>query len=440
VKRIVFLFSFGNLRFEIVWAHLLAMEGSNKTPYEPNNGGYPNPVRNGDDSAEPRRARIRLGLTLVFPDGEEQDLRYSAHPSWTVSHFKERMRGILGTLSPIRLRVGPDWEELDHLGLISDAILPGAAVRCPFLTQNSVVRVSQCPPWSGGWIRPGYVWEITLTFPNEERKDQAYSLNSHMSVSQLQSAMKILLDTDAPVTLAVSPDWEELDHLGPVSARVFPNTAVACPYVTQGSTIKVSSLPPVSRDDDVAESSAIDPMAALSPQRHYDGNPPQMDGFELGVTLRITPSEKRKLRANFRIEEANLARSKFRESLVQEWHYKYPSMGDKENAENDRPSGSSEIYDDEDFAYAYFVSVRMGEYNQWAAERKATFLASLRVGPTPDSDHSSLLIRSRHDRIQAFWDGLRRVYFGESEAEPALENGHLPGTHASFHNDNPSLR
>ena len=180
-------------------------------------------------------------------------------------------------------------------------------------------------------------------------------------------------------------------------------------------------------------------MADLSPKRNYDGNPPQMDGFELGGTLCITPSEKRKLRTNFRIE-ANLARSVFRESLVQEWHHEYPAMGDKENAEKDRPSVSGETYDDDDYAYAYFVSVRMGEYNQWAAERKATFLASLRVRPTPDSDHSSLLIRSRHDRIQAFWDGLRRVYFGESEAEPALEDGHLPGTHASFHNDDPSLR
>ena len=157
----------------------------------------------------PSRTRIRLGLTLVFPDGERQDQRYSAHPSWTVSHFKERMGGILGTLSPIRLLVGPEWEELDHLGLISDAILPDSGLRCPFLTQDSVVRVSQCPPWSGGLICPGHLWGITLTFPDGEREDQAYFLRSHMLVSQLQSAMKILLGTDAPVILAVSPDWEE---------------------------------------------------------------------------------------------------------------------------------------------------------------------------------------------------------------------------------------
>jgi hypothetical protein len=72
----------------------------------------------------PSRTRIRLGLTLVFPDGERLDQRYSAHPSWEVSQLKERMGRLLGTLYPIRLFVGPDWEELDHLGLISDRTLP----------------------------------------------------------------------------------------------------------------------------------------------------------------------------------------------------------------------------------------------------------------------------------------------------------------------------
>ena len=110
---------------------------------------YPNPGGNGGDSADlvPRRARIRLGLTLVFPEGEKLDQRYSAHLSWTVSQFKERMGRLLGTLYPIRLSIGPDWEELDHLGLISDTTLPDSPLRCPFLTHNSVVRVSQCPSW-----------------------------------------------------------------------------------------------------------------------------------------------------------------------------------------------------------------------------------------------------------------------------------------------------
>jgi hypothetical protein len=114
--------------------------------------------------------------------------------------------------------------------------------------------------------------------------------------------MKILLGSDSPVILAVSPDWEELDHLGPVSARVFPNTAVACPYLTQGSTIKVRSLSSVSRDDDVDASSAIDLIAILPSEHHRDGNPPQMDSLDLGGTILVTPSEKRKLRANFRAE------------------------------------------------------------------------------------------------------------------------------------------
>jgi hypothetical protein len=374
---------------------------------------YPNPGGEGGESADlvPRRARIRLGLTLVFPDGERLDQRYSAHPSWTVSQFKERMGSLLGTLYPIRLLVGPDWEELDHLGRISDTTLPGSPLHCPFLTHNSVVRVSQCPSWTGGLLCPSHPWRITLTFPDGEREDQAYTLHRHMLVSQLKRTMQILLGNDSPVVLAVSPDWAELDHLGLVSARVFPNTAVACPYLSQDSTIKVRSLSSVSRDDDVAESSAIDLSAVLPCKHHNDGNPPQMDGLDLGGTLFVTPSEKRKLTANFRAE-AKLARSDFRDSLVQEWHRENPPIGDKENCGNDRRHTLIETYADDDYDYDYFVSVRMETHDRWATEIKATFLASLRPRPTPDSDQSSLSVRLHHDRVQALWEGLRRMYFG----------------------------
>ena len=221
-----------------------------------------------------------------------------------------------------------------------------------------------------------------------------------------------MLGTDSPVVLAVSPDWEELDHLGLVSARVFPNTAVACPYLSQDSTIKVRSLFSVSCDGDIDASSAIDLSAVLPSKGHNDGKPPQMEGRDLGGTLLVTPSEKRNLIANFRAE-AKLARSDFRDTLAQEWSHEHPPIGDKENCRNDYRHALIETYANEGYEYDYFVSIRMETYDKWATERKATFLASLRSKPSPDSGQSSIPGRLCHDRVQALWEDLRHEYFGD---------------------------
>ncbi len=74
------------------------------------------------------RSRSRIGLTLTFPDGERNDQRYSAHPGWTVLHFRERMGRLLFTVSPVKLTVGPHWGVLDRLGSIGDRTLPGSTL------------------------------------------------------------------------------------------------------------------------------------------------------------------------------------------------------------------------------------------------------------------------------------------------------------------------
>jgi hypothetical protein len=55
--------------------------------------------------------------------------------------FKLAMAGLLRTHSPVSLFVGPDWLELDHQGSISDQFYPGTELACPYLGQDSVVRV-----------------------------------------------------------------------------------------------------------------------------------------------------------------------------------------------------------------------------------------------------------------------------------------------------------
>jgi hypothetical protein len=90
-------------------------------------------------------------------------------------------------------------------------------------------------------------------------------------------------------------------------------------------------------------------------------------------------------------------------------------MGDKENSGNDRPPVLVETYADDDYAYDYFVSVRMEAHDKWAAEKKATFLASLRPRPTPDSDQSSLSVRLRQVGSRPFGKDYAGCTLGKSK-------------------------
>jgi hypothetical protein len=122
----------------------------------------------------------------------------------------------------------------------------------------------------------------------------------------------------------------------------------------------------------------------------------------------------RKLRADFR-KEAKQERLVFKESLGQEWHIAYPS---RENKENPGSSNAAD-YEDDEYAFDLFVSERMQSHDRWAAAKKATFLAYLLTQLTPILDSSDLSVRVRQERVQALWEGLRRVYFGEVEAPAA---------------------
>jgi hypothetical protein len=168
--------------------------------------------------------------------------------------------------------------------------------------------------------------------------------------------MRSLLDSSLPVVLTVSPDWKELDHLGPVSAHILPGASVACPYLIQGSTVRVRWLSSVMRNDEIGESLATSPPVTLPSKRPRDEVFPQEDELDADGTNQVTPSERRKLRANFRAE-AKQARSIFKDTLVQEWHLEHPSIEDKENSWNDRPPVTAEGFSDDEYAFDYFVSL-----------------------------------------------------------------------------------
>ena len=125
---------------------------------------------------------------------------------------------------------------------------------------------------------------------------------------------------------------------------------------------------------------------------------------------------------------------------MQEWDISYPTMGDKENSKGDQGPSSHARFDNDDYAYDYFVSVRMEAHDQWAADKKATFVDSLKPLRTPDLNQSSHATKLRQDRVKALWEGLRRVYFDEAEGEPALEDELSPETTISLQESNHARR
>jgi hypothetical protein len=60
-----------------------------------------------------------------------------------------------------------------------------------------------------------------------------------MPVSFLRYNLACLLRVDAPVSLSVGPAWGALAHGGTITDRVFPGTAIPCPYVEPSSEVRV---------------------------------------------------------------------------------------------------------------------------------------------------------------------------------------------------------
>jgi hypothetical protein len=136
-----------------------------------------------------------------------------------------------------------------------------------------------------------------------------------MGVPAFKEDISALMGTTGPLVLAVSPDWDELDHLGAVSARVFPGTSLACPCLFQNSVVRVRRLSSVTSDEGIGESSSLRPSKRLRDSFPVEEGTSRIDASSI---IRVTPSEHRSLRAAFR-KEAKLSRSIFKDQLVAEW-------------------------------------------------------------------------------------------------------------------------
>ncbi len=90
---------------------------------------------------------------------------------------------------------------------------------------------------------------IRLTFPEGHLCDQNYLVDGGMTVRLLERRLAWLLQTRLSVFMFVHPRWEQLDHAGFITDRLFPGTNTECPYLENGSLLRVLTTLPVEVED-----------------------------------------------------------------------------------------------------------------------------------------------------------------------------------------------
>ena len=85
----------------------------------------------------------------------------------------------------------------------------------------------------------GRSFNILLSYPDGERVSHFYSVFHGMPVSGLRYNISCLLRVDSLVFLFVGPTWEALDHRGTITDRCLPGTHLPCPFLGDGSSVRV---------------------------------------------------------------------------------------------------------------------------------------------------------------------------------------------------------
>jgi hypothetical protein len=85
----------------------------------------------------------------------------------------------------------------------------------------------------------GQSFDIQLSYPDGEHVTHLYTVFHGLPVSGLRYNISCLLRVDSPVFLFVGPSWAALDHRGTITDRCFPGTSQPCPFLVDGSSVRV---------------------------------------------------------------------------------------------------------------------------------------------------------------------------------------------------------
>jgi hypothetical protein len=80
---------------------------------------------------------------------------------------------------------------------------------------------------------------IRFTFPGSDLPDQTLEVTSSMTVPTLQRCLADLMGNRHGVSMFVAPSWDQLNHVGLITALYIPGTATPCPALAPGSLVKV---------------------------------------------------------------------------------------------------------------------------------------------------------------------------------------------------------
>ncbi len=83
----------------------------------------------------------RFQIHLRFPNEELPSQSFMVSASMTVPVLESAIASLMRISPPLSLFVAPRWELLDHPGFIVDRFLSDMITPCPYLQQDSVLRV-----------------------------------------------------------------------------------------------------------------------------------------------------------------------------------------------------------------------------------------------------------------------------------------------------------
>jgi hypothetical protein len=86
----------------------------------------------------------------------------------------------------------------------------------------------------------GASFTITLLYPGGERPAHLHTVFNGMSVFRLKLDVGTMLNTSSPLTLEVGPTWASLDHGGAITDRISLPSGLPCPFLAQGSEVRVT--------------------------------------------------------------------------------------------------------------------------------------------------------------------------------------------------------
>jgi hypothetical protein len=93
----------------------------------------------------PRVAGPHSHFTIHITFSEDDiDEQYVVHSALLVTELESQLGAYL-SIASATLYVAPYWERLHHHGTISNPVVPGTTIPCPYLEKYSLVRVQRSP-------------------------------------------------------------------------------------------------------------------------------------------------------------------------------------------------------------------------------------------------------------------------------------------------------